>query len=132
MKFSTEQIGHLPDEAQDDLRALLRASRSYRDDPEFRTRIETDSRGALEDAGLSINVPGFDVQVSANTEDIFHVVMPANPNIALSDESMQQAVGGSTASSAATAGSASTLGCFASCASSAGSASTLGSAGSAS
>ena len=128
MEFSAE---HLPEQTQDNLRVMLAAAAKYRDDPDFRSRVETEPRGALEGLGMSIQPPEVEVRVSANTAAVIHVVITLNPNAVLSDESMQSAVGGSTASSAATAGSATTLGCLPSCASSASSASTVGSAGSA-
>ena len=129
MEFS---IDMLPAESQNNFHVLMDASRKYRDDGGFRARLAAEPRAVLEDMGMSFQPPEVEVQVSANTEDVFHVIVPVDPNVALADESMQRAVGGSSASTAATAGSASTLGCLASCASSGSSASSVGSAGSAS
>lgn len=129
MEISAE---NLPEESRDNFRVLMDAGRRYREDPEFRTRVEAEPRATLENLGMSFRPADVEVQVSANTEDVFHVIVPVDPNVALSDESMQRAVGGSTASTAASAGSATTLSTLPSCASTASSAGTVGSAGSAS
>ena len=118
--------------AKENLRVLTAAARSYRDDPEFRAQIESEPRAALAGVGIDFQDSGVDagleVQVYANTEDVFHMVMPLNPNTPLSDEAMTDMAGGSTASSAGSAGSGSTVSTPASSLSSAG---TAGSAGSA-
>jgi hypothetical protein len=63
-----------------------------------------------------------DVRVVANDDDMFHFVLPPDPNIDLEDEALSAIAGGKTASSA---GSASTAGTVPSSASSASSASSI-------
>lgn len=123
-----EQTNGLLAEAEENLRVLTAAARSYRDDPEFRAQLETDPQTALAGVGIDLDVPGSDIRVRANTEEVFHLVMPADPNSTLTDEMVQNIAGGSTASTAGSAGSGSTVSTPASSLSSAG---TAGSAGSA-
>lgn len=123
-----EQTNGLLAEAEENLRMLTAAARSYRDDPEFRAQLETDPQTALAGVGVDLDVPGSDIQVRANTAEVFHLVMPADPNSTLTDEMVQNIAGGSTASTAGSAGSGSTISTPASSVSSAG---TAGSAGSA-
>ncbi|MCY4430997.1 MAG: hypothetical protein OXC11_11480 [Rhodospirillales bacterium] len=96
------------------------------------TRIEpgTEAYAALSRMGIELP-PGMDIQVSANSDDTFHVVFPPDPNTALSDEMLGSVAGGSTASTVGSYGTASTIGCALSTVSSAGTASSVGSAGSA-
>ena len=128
----SEQTDNLLAKAEENLRVLMTASRNYHGDPEFRAQIESEPRAALAGVGLNLGDPdagGPEVQVCANTGDTFYLVMPADPNTPLSDESMSGMAGGSTASTAGSVGSGSTASTPASSLSSAG---TAGSAGSAS
>ena len=95
-----------------------------RDDPELRERLAAgDTAEALDELG--VDVPrGTEVRFVANTPGTFHLVMPENPNAALSDENLQDVAGGSSLSSALCFGSA---GSFPSCVSSVATASTGGS-----
>ena len=124
------QVRLFPAEVRDNVRALIEAARSYRDDPDFRARIESEPRAVLADFGVEVEPPELGVQVRANTEEVFHVVMPVDPNTAVRDEDMRAVVGGTTVSTAGSATTASTLGSVPSTTSSASSASTAGSAGS--
>ena len=124
------QVGLFPAEVRDNVQVLVEAARSYRDDPDFRARIESEPRAALADLGVEIEPSELGVQVCANTEEVFHVVMPVDPNTAVRDEDMRVVVGGTTVSTAGSATTASTVGCVPSTISSASSASTAGSAGS--
>lgn len=122
-----EQTDNLLATAEENLRVMQAAGRSYRDDPEFRARLEAAPRAALADVGLDIGGPEIEMRVRANTEDTFYMVMPADPNTSLSDETLADVTGGSTVSSAGSAGSGSTVSTPVSSLSSAG---TAGSAGS--
>ena len=101
-------------------------------DPEFHSLMAADPREALSSKGLPSPPLGAEILVHVNTPDTFHIVFPADPNVALSDESLGMvAGGGKTAGTAGCASSASTLGCVCTTASSATTASTLATAGSA-
>ena len=100
-----------PAEAQDNLRAMWEMARRYRDDPEFRARLEAEPRAVLAEGGLEIQPPGIDLQVRANTADVFYVALPPDPNAVLLDASLREIAGGTTAGSIACAGSASTFSC---------------------
>ena len=108
MKDSDEQF---PAEAQDNLRALWEMARSYRDDPDFRARLDAEPRAVLAAGGIEIEPPEVGLRVRANTEDVFYVAMPPDPNIVLLDASLQEIAAGVTAGTAASAGSASTFSC---------------------
>ena len=102
-------------------------ARSYRDDPEFRARLEAEPRAVLAEGGLEIQPPEIDLRVRANTADVFYVTMPPDPNKVLLDESLREIAGGTTAGSLACAGSASTFSCPISSASTGSSVGTVGS-----
>lgn len=54
---------------------------------------DREGREALEDMGISLSL-GMEVSVVANTKQVFHVVMPADPNAALSDDELLSTSGG--------------------------------------
>ena len=90
-----------------------------------------DVEDLLPDLGF-VPPPGIEVRIVANSAEVYNVVMPPDPNVALSDETLGMvAGGGKCASTAGTVGSASTVACscFPSTVITAG---TLGSAGTAS
>ena len=91
----------------------------------------TDLDAVLTEMGIDLP-PGVEARLALNTEEIFHVVFPPDPNVALEDEALTAVAGGNCASSAGSYGTASTIGCAISCLSTAGTASTVGTAGSAS
>ena len=99
-------------------------------DPEFHSLMATDPREALSSKGLPSPPLGAEILVHVNTPDTFHIVFPADPNVALSDESLGMVAGGKTSSTAGSAGSASTASSVCTTASCAGSASSVGSVGS--
>ena len=115
------------DESVDD---FFEFARIYHRDGGSRVEPGTEAYAALSRMGIELP-PGMDIQVSANSEDTFHVVFPPDPNTALSDEMLGSVAGGSTASTVGSYGTASTVGTALSCVSSAGTASSVGSAGSA-
>ena len=97
---------------------------AYRTDPAVRTRAENEPHSLLREQGLEIP-PSTDVRIVANTPDLFHLVMPPDPNLALADEDLGIVAGGKSGGSASTASTAGTAG---STISSAGSAACAGSA----
>ena len=103
----------------------------YRSDAALRSRIDGgDVEDSLSDLDLVLP-PGIEVRIAVNTADTFHVVMPPDPNIELSDEALGAVAGGKSAGSAGSVGTAGTMGCSSS-PSSVSTAGTGGTAGSAS
>lgn len=105
-------------------------SRRYRDDPELRARIDSGDV-ADEIAWLGVELPsGVEPRIVANSDEVYHIALPSDPNAMLGDETLAQVTGGApTLGSASSAGSMSSFACstFASSASSAGTAGTAGS-----
>ena len=91
-------------------------------DPALRARIVSDPAGTFAEHGLELP-EGFDVRITVNSDDTFHLVLPPDPNSALEDEALNNVAGGFN--TLACAGTASSLGTIPSCASSGGCASTL-------
>ena len=102
----------------------------YRNDDEFRSRVDSgDPDGEL--AALGVDVPpGAELRIAENTSETIHLVVPADPNAFLSDETLRDVSGGNSAASTSTVGSIGTFGCAPSCASSLGSVGSVGSASS--
>ena len=98
---------------------------AYRADPALRARAEADPRGVLAERGLEIP-PAVDARIVANTGEVFHLVLPPDPNTALEENVLAAVSGG-----AATASSVSSVGTLSTIPSCAGSASSIGTAGSA-
>lgn len=99
----------------------------WRRDPEYRARMEADPRAALAERG--VDVPeSLDVRLVVEDADTMHIVFPPDPNEALLDEDLSSVSGGVRASSAASVGCGSTLGCIPSSVSSAATASSASSA----
>ncbi len=110
---------------------LTALGNQYRSDAGFRSKLLSDPHGVLNEEGFGIP-KGLEVRVVANTDELFHVTFPPDPNATMSDEALALvAGGGSTASSVGSAGSASTAGTVISTVSSAGSVGSAGSAGTA-
>ena len=62
-------------------------------DPSFKAKLIADPQGTLKQAGVSI--PGdVTVKVVEDTDTHFHLVLPAKPAGALSDEALDQAAAG--------------------------------------
>ncbi len=97
-------------------------------DPEFRERMQTDPGAAISSWGVDLP-PGIDVRVHVNTDDVFHFILPPDPNVALSDETLGMVAGGKSASTAGSAGSASSVATACTTASCVASASSVGSGG---
>lgn len=116
---------------RDTLAALLEMARDYRDDPDFRARVEADPRAELAARDVHVVPESAEVRLAVNTPEVFHLVVNEVSNAAVSDQSLGGVAGGSSASTVATAGSAATASTTPSCLGSAGSVSTVGSAGTA-
>ena len=91
-------------------------------DPALRDKVVSDPAGALAERGLELH-EGVDVKVVINDDDIFHLVLPPDPNSVLEDEALGSVAGGFN--TLACAGTASSFGTVPSCVSTGGSASTL-------
>lgn len=77
-------------DARDAMGAVIEA---WREDPEFRARVEEDPKEALESKGLML--PADTVRVAVDTPDIRHFVFPPDPNAGISDERLAAVAGGS-------------------------------------
>ena len=118
------------DEGWDSVIALAEFSKRYRADKAFKGEVDGGKAPQLlREAGLHIP-EGYEIKVAADTATTIHVVMPADPNTDLEDETLGAVVGGDTAGSASTLGTAGsmTTSCMVSTISTAGSAGTAGSA----
>ena len=116
--------------AFDFYRKMSPFAQAYREDAEFRSRVDADPRAVMAEHNFDMP-PGVELRVEADTADTFHVVLPPDPNVALSDESLGVVAGGKTGSTIGSAGSASTLATICTTGSSASSAGSVGSLGSA-
>ena len=123
-KFSAEAFREGPE--RDLTQSLMDMARDYRDDPEFRARIEADTWSVLQERGAKLDSDDVELRLRVNTPEVFHLVLPADPNAVLSDRLLRDVAGGSSASTAGTAGSGGSVSSFASCL---GCASSLSSAG---
>ena len=83
-----------------------------RNSPDLQAELDADPRAFLAGRGMKLPADA-DLRVFANTPEVFHLVMPPNPNAAVSDEALAGVAGGSTASTISTlpscVGTASTL-----------------------
>ena len=110
---------------------LTDAARDHREDPDFRARLEADPRAELEARGMPVWPEDVAMELHVDTPDVFHLVMAADPNAAVSDQNLSVIAGGSTASTGGSLGSVSTVGSFPSCVGSGMSVSSAGTGGSA-
>ena len=110
-----------------DFSAALIASigRKLSEDADLRRDIQADPRAAFAERGVDVP-PGVELRVAANTDDTFHLVLPADPNEALADETLA-GVSGGRASTAGSLGSIGTASSAPSCWGTASSAGTIGS-----
>ncbi len=89
---------------------LADAADAYRDSAEMRALAGADPRAFLDAHGIADVVDGnprtkdMDVRIHANTADVFHLPMPADPNAELVDEQLDAVAGGLKAYTAASAG----------------------------
>ena len=74
--------------------ALQSIADDCRDDPELRARVDEDPGSVFADRGLPFP-EDTDVRVVHNTRGVFHLTMPPDPNVHLSDEMLVGVTGGS-------------------------------------
>ena len=131
MEF-TDMTPEVAQKYQANFASFRSLSDRYWEDETLRGRIDAGDVGdLLPDLGIEIS-PGIDVRIVADSSDTRYFVLPPDPNVPLSDETLGMvAGGGKTASSAGTVGTASTMACS-TVPSSASSAGTAGSVGTAS
>ena len=67
---------------------------AWREDPDFRARLEADPAAAAAEQGLELPAGIREVRVAENTPETFHVIFPPSPNRNLSDEALGQVSGG--------------------------------------
>ena len=79
--------------AQGFMTALQSVAKNYHEDSQFRAQLEASPRSVLTDKGVELP-PDLDVRVFANTEDVFHVVLPSDPTTLISDNSLVDVAGG--------------------------------------
>ena len=104
----------------------------YRNDADLRSRIDGgDVADSLSELGIAVP-PDIEVRIFVNTPDTFHVIMPPDPNVELSDETLSMMAGGKSAGSAGSAGTAGSVSSVCGTYGTVSSASSAGSAGSAS
>ena len=92
--FSSEEIRKFAD-------TLGAVAGDCRNSPELQAELDADPRAFLADRGMTFPADA-DLRVAANTPEVFHLVMPPNPNATVSDEALSDVVGGSTASTIST------------------------------
>ena len=64
-----------------------RFAAQYREEPDFRSRVDTNPRAVLNDFGIDPS-PGYDIRIEENSDEVFHIVMPSDPSAALSDANL--------------------------------------------
>ena len=85
-------------------RMLADAAGECRDNPEARAELDADPRAFFAERG--VDVPdGMEVRVADDTADAVHLVMPPNPNNAISDDALTGVAGGSGTIAASSASS---------------------------
>ena len=120
MLLDTYGIQEGPDQVSGGVLKFLSFSENLRSDPDFRHQADSDPHAAL--ARYDIEYPEtVDIRIIENTDEVFHLVLPPDPNQALMDEDLLVVAGGKSASSAGTASTASSVAGTLSSASSAGS-----------
>ena len=92
--FSSEEIRRFAD-------TLGAIAGDCRNSPELQAELDADPRAFLAGRGMIFPADA-DLRVSANTPEVFHLVMPPNPNTTVSDEALSGIAGGSTASTIST------------------------------
>ena len=73
--------------------ALQSMANDCRDDPDLRARADADPHAVFADRGLPLP-PGAEVRVVRNTDEVFHLALPPDPNAALSDTMLENVAGG--------------------------------------
>ena len=107
------------------LEQYLSLSQDYHTDPKIRALAENDPNALLEQRGVTVG-SDVDVRIVVNTDEVFHVVFPPDPNMELMDEQLGVVAGGK-GNCAGSGGTASTVSTFATSLGCASTASTAGS-----
>ena len=76
--------------------ALSGLARECRDDPGLRRQLDADPRAFFGERDVDLPAE-IDFRVAANTPEVFHLVMPQDPNAAMSDEDLARISGGTAA-----------------------------------
>lgn len=75
-----------------------------RSDSGFRAKLRAEPAAALAERGIAV-APGIDFRLAENSAAVYHVVLPPDPNVRLSDRGLSEVAGGSSADCAGCAGS---------------------------
>ena len=73
--------------------ALQTMANDCRDDAELRAKVEAEPRAVFTDRGLPFP-KNSEVRVLRNTEDVFYMMMPPDPNAVLTDALLEATAGG--------------------------------------
>lgn len=76
--------------------ALEEYARLARTDPEFRARLRAEPAATLAEQGLP-PAPGTELRVVEDSAEVYHFVLPPNPNAVLADRRLRAVAGGATA-----------------------------------
>ena len=90
MKNTQDSIGEV---TQGLMTALQAVAPKYHNDPQFRAQLEASPRTVFAEEGVELP-PNGDVRVFANTAEVFHLVLPSDPNILITDKSLGDVSGG--------------------------------------
>jgi hypothetical protein len=102
--------------SEDELAARSRVmgqviSRAWTDE-DYKARFVADPVGVMAEAGIETPA-GMDFRVVENTDSVVHIILPPAPaeEVELSDEALEVVAGGSTAGTASSIATASSVGC---------------------
>ena len=87
---------------------VVSLAQEYHDNPDVRLQAHEDPIALLSERGMRIE-GDVDVRILANTDDVFYLLMPPDPNIDLADEDLSVVAGGKSAGSAGTGGTVGTV-----------------------
>ena len=74
-------------------RFMRKVAAERRRDPEARAALDADPRAFFAGRGLELPA-GPDIQVSANTPEVLHLVIAQDPNAVLADRNLERVAGG--------------------------------------
>ena len=86
------------EELRDIKEALSGLARECQDDPGLLRRLDADPRAFFSQRDVDLPA-GIDFRIAANTPEVFHLVMPQNPNAAIADQDLTRISGGTPVSS---------------------------------
>lgn len=67
-------------------------AKAWDEDPEYRARMESDPKAAL--AAEGVHIAADEVRVVVDTDEVFHLALPPDPNSDLADEGIENVSGG--------------------------------------